>query len=60
MDNTIYTNLDSTIGYYKDIKDGYKDLIQDAIEKDDYEAHSVLLCIQTGKTLEGILNSILI
>ena len=59
MDNTIYTSLDSTIGYYKDIKDGYKDLIQDAIKQDDYETVEELTAqlkdIEDYKEYDGLL-----
>lgn len=37
MDNTIYNDMDETIGYYSDIARGYKKLIQEAVERDDYE-----------------------
>ena len=37
MDNTIYTDMDETIGFYKDLVKGYKEMVNEAIEKDDYE-----------------------
>ena len=37
MGNTIYTDMDETIGFYKDLVKGYKEMINEAIEKDDYE-----------------------
>ena len=38
MDNTIFNDTDeTTIGYYSDIARGYKKLIKEAVERDDYE-----------------------
>lgn len=37
MDNTIFNDMDETIGYYSDLVRGYKKLIKEAVERDDYE-----------------------
>ena len=37
MDNTIYSDMDETIGYHSDLVRGYKKLIKEAVERDDYE-----------------------
>lgn len=37
MDNTIYTDMDDTIGFYKDLVRGYKELISQAVNREDYE-----------------------
>lgn len=37
MDNTIYNDMDETIGYYSDIARGYKKLIKEAVERGDHE-----------------------
>lgn len=38
MDNTIYNdNTDETIGYYSDLARGYKKLIKEAVEGDDFD-----------------------
>lgn len=37
MDNTIFNDMDETIGYYSDLVKGYKKLIKEAVERDDYE-----------------------
>lgn len=37
MDNTIFNDMDETIGYYSDLARGYKKLIKEAVERDDYE-----------------------
>ena len=37
MDNTIYTDMDDTIGFYKDLARGYKEMISQAVSSEDYE-----------------------
>lgn len=37
MDNTIYTDMDETIGFYKDLARGYKEMISEAVGREDYE-----------------------
>lgn len=37
MDNTIYTDMDDTIGFYKDLARGYKEMISQAVNREDYE-----------------------
>lgn len=37
MDNTIFNDMDETIGYYSDIVRGYKKLIKEAVDEDDFE-----------------------
>ena len=37
MENTIFNNMDETIGYYSDLVRGYKKLIQEAVETDDFD-----------------------
>lgn len=37
MDNTIYTDMDDTIGFYKDLARGYKEMINQAVNREDYE-----------------------
>lgn len=37
MDNTIYTDMDETIGFYKDLARGYKEMISQAVNREDYE-----------------------
>lgn len=37
MDNTIYTDMDDTIGFYKDLARGYKEMISQAVNSEDYE-----------------------
>lgn len=37
MNNTIFTDMDETIGYYKDINKEYKDLITSTAKDGDYD-----------------------
>lgn len=37
MDNTILNDMDETIGYYSDIVSGYKKLIKEAVQDEDFE-----------------------
>lgn len=37
MENTIYNDMDETIGYYSDIARGYKKLIKEAVDRDEFE-----------------------
>lgn len=38
MDNTIFNDMDeTTIGYYSDIARGYKKLIKEAVDRNEYE-----------------------
>lgn len=60
MDNTIYDcNTENTLGFYTDLKNGYKELIQKAIERDDYEDADDMLEqlqeIEEYKDYEGLL-----
>ena len=37
MENTIYNDMDETIGYYSDIARGYKKLMKEAVDRDEFE-----------------------
>ena len=37
MENTIYNDMDETIGYYSDLVSGYKKLIKEAVQEDDFD-----------------------
>ena len=37
MDNTIFNDMDETIGYYSDLVRGFKKMIKEAVERDDYD-----------------------
>jgi hypothetical protein len=37
MDNTIFNDMDETIGYYSDLVSGYKKLIKEAVQDEDFE-----------------------
>lgn len=37
MDNTIFNDMDETIGYYSDLVRGYKKAIKEAVERDDFD-----------------------
>jgi len=37
MDNTIFTHMDDTIGYYEDIYKGFNEVIEDALKDKDTE-----------------------
>lgn len=37
MDNTILNDMDETIGYYSDLVNGYKKLIKEAVQDEDFE-----------------------
>lgn len=37
MDNTILNDMDETIGYYSDLVSGYKKLIKEAVQDEDFE-----------------------
>lgn len=37
MDNTILNDMDETIGYYSDLVSGYKKLVKEAVQDEDFE-----------------------
>lgn len=59
MDNTIYNDMDETIGYYSDIANGYKKLIKEAVDGDEFEEANDLMEqldeINEWKDYDGLL-----
>ena len=60
MENTIFDdNTENTIGFYKDLAKGYKELIKEATDKGDYEEASDLIEqaqeIDDYKEFDGLL-----
>lgn len=59
MDNTIYNDMDETIGYYSDLARGYKKLIKETVEGDDFDEAKDLMEqleeINEWKEYDGLL-----
>jgi len=59
MNNVIFNDMDESIGYYKDLAKGYKELIEDAVKREDYEEAQELIeqvqDIDEYKDYEGLL-----
>lgn len=59
MDNVIFNDMDESIGYYKDLAQGYKEMIEDEVKRGDYEQAQSLIEeaqeIDEYKEYEGLL-----
>lgn len=59
MDNVIFNDMDESIGYYKDLAQGYKEMIEDEVKLGDYERAQSLIEeaqeIDEYKEYEGLL-----
>lgn len=59
MNNVIFNDMDESIGYYKDLAQGYKEMIEDEVKRGDYEQAQSLIEeaqeIDEYKEYEGLL-----